>query len=153
MMLQHLLKGKTMDFESDNSIAFLIAKTRNILKNELEKELKPYGISYAQRVILIRLSEKDALTQKELAQDTYFEQSNMTLMLDKLEQKGLIQRIPKENDRRAYLVMITPEGLKLRETLIALGDQVIEKAFRGVDRRQKEELAHLLNRLYSNLQN
>ena len=39
MMLQHLLKGKTMDFESDNSIAFLIAKTRNILKNELEKEL------------------------------------------------------------------------------------------------------------------
>ena len=56
-----------MDFESDNSIAFLIAKTRNILKNEFEKELKPYGISYAQRVILIRLSEKDALTQKELS--------------------------------------------------------------------------------------
>lgn len=142
-----------MDFESDNSIAFLIAKTRNILKNEFEKELKPYGISYAQRVILIRLSEKDALTQKELAQDTYFEQSNMTLMLDKLEQKGLIQRIPKENDRRAYLVMITTEGIKLRETLIALGERVIEKAFRGVDQRQKEELAHLLQRVYSNLQN
>lgn len=141
-----------MDFESDNSIAFLIAKTRNILKNEFEKELKPYGISYAQRVILIRLSEKDALTQKELAQDTYFEQSNMTLMLDKLEQKGLIRRVPKENDRRAYLVTITPEGLKLRETLVALGDRVIEKAFHGVDQHQKEELAHLLHTLYSNLQ-
>lgn len=141
-----------MNFESDNSVAFLIAKTRNILKNEFEKELKPYGISYAQRVILIRLSEKDALTQKELAQDTYFEQSNMTLMLDKLEQKGLIKRIPKENDRRAYLVTITPEGLKLRETLVALGDRVIEKAFRGVEQHQKEELAHLLQTLYSNLQ-
>ena len=142
-----------MSFESDNSIAFLIAKTRNILKNELEKELKPFGISYAQRVILIRLSEKDALTQKELAQDTYFEQSNMTLMLDKLELKGLIKRVPKENDRRAYLVTITPQGLELKDILIAMGDKVIEKAFRGLDQHQKEELTQLLQALYNNLKN
>ncbi|MGD9970200.1 MAG: MarR family winged helix-turn-helix transcriptional regulator [Sulfuricurvum sp.] len=141
-----------MSFESDKSIAFLIAKTRNVLKNEMEKELKPYGISYAQRVILIRLSEKDGLTQKELAQDTYFEQSNLTLMLDKLERKGLIRREPKENDRRAYMVRITPEGLQLKEPLAELGEKIIEKAFRGVDRKQKEELEHLLQTLYENLQ-
>lgn len=141
-----------MHFQSDNSIAFLIAKTRNTLKNELEKELKPLGISYAQRVILIRLSEQDGLTQKELAQDTYFEQSNMTLMLDKLERKGLIKRAPKENDRRAYLVTITKEGLALIDTLVTIGDNVIEKAFQGVDQRQKEELAQLLEKLYTNLQ-
>lgn len=141
-----------MSFESDKSIAFLIAKTRNVLKNEMEKELKPYGISYAQRVILIRLSEKDGLTQKELAQDTYFEQSNLTLMLDKLERKGLIRREPKENDRRAYMVRITPEGLQLKEPLVELGEKIIEKAFRGVDRKQKEELEHLLQTLYENLQ-
>ncbi|MGA9046972.1 MarR family winged helix-turn-helix transcriptional regulator [Sulfuricurvum sp.] len=142
-----------MSFESDTSIAFLIAKTRNILKNELEKELKPHGLTYAQRVILIRLCEKDGLTQKELAQDTYFEQSNMTLMLDKLELKGLIKRIPKENDRRAYLVKITPQGRELRGLLIKMGDHVIERAFRGVSEQQKEELSHLLKTLYENLQN
>jgi len=140
-----------MSFESDNSIAFLIAKTRNVLKNEMEKELKPYGISYAQRVILIRLCEKDGLTQKELAQDTYFEQSNMTLMLDKLELKGLIKREPKENDRRAYLVKITPEGRGLKDTLIQLGENLIEKAFKGVSPEQKENLAYLLHTLYENL--
>lgn len=142
-----------MSFESDTSIAFLIAKTRNILKNELEKELKPHGLTYAQRVILIRLCEKDGLTQKELAQDTYFEQSNMTLMLDKLELKGLIKRIPKENDRRAYLVKITPKGKELRSLLVEMGDYVIERAFKGVSEQQKEELAHLLKTLYENLQN
>ncbi|MDP3265473.1 MAG: MarR family transcriptional regulator [Sulfuricurvum sp.] len=142
-----------MSFESDKSIAFLIAKTRNILKNELEKELKPYSISYAQRVILIRLCEKDGLTQKELAQDTYFEQSNMTLMLDKLELKGLIKREPKENDRRAYLVTITAQGRELKELLISLGDNVIERAFRGVSDDQKAKLASLLQTLYENLKN
>lgn len=142
-----------MSFESDKSIAFLIAKTRNILKNELEKELKPYSISYAQRVILIRLCEKDGLTQKELAQDTYFEQSNMTLMLDKLELKGLIKREPKENDRRAYLVTITAQGRELKDLLISLGDNVIERAFRGVSDDQKDELVSLLQTLYENLKN
>ena len=142
-----------MSFESDKSIAFLIAKTRNILKNELEKELKPYSISYAQRVILIRLCEKDGLTQKELAQDTYFEQSNMTLMLDKLELKGLIKREPKENDRRAYLVTITAQGRELKDLLISLGDKVIERAFHGVSGDQKAELASLLQTLYENLKN
>jgi len=140
-----------MSFESDNSIAFLIAKTRNTLKNEMEKELKSFGISYAERVILIRLCERDGLTQKELAQDTYFEQSNMTLMLNKLEQKGLIRREPKENDRRAYLVRITSEGLALKDSLVALGEKIIDKAFQGVSNEEKETLVSLLQTLYENL--
>lgn len=140
-----------MSFESDNSVAFLIAKTRNVLKSAMEKELKPYGISYAQRVILIRLCEKDGLTQKELAQDTYFEQSNMTLMLDKLELKGLIKREPKENDRRAYLVKITPKGMELKEPLVTLGENLTERAFKGVSEEQKANLAHILHLLYENL--
>jgi len=140
-----------MSFESDKSIGFLIAKARNVLKNEFEKELKSYALSYAHRVILIRLCEKDGLTQKELAQDTYFEQSNLTLMLDKLELKGLVKRVQKENDRRAYLVTITPEGRKLKESLIQMGEDVMEKALQGVSSEQKTELAKVLQLIYENL--
>ncbi|MFY9141621.1 MarR family winged helix-turn-helix transcriptional regulator [Sulfuricurvum sp.] len=140
-----------MGFESDNSIGFLIAKARNVLKNEFEKELKPYSLSYAHRVILIRLCEKDGLTQKELAQDTYFEQSNLTLMLDKLESKGLVKRVQKENDRRAYLITITPEGKKLRGLLVQMGEKVMEKALHGVSEQQKGELTKLLQSINENL--
>jgi DNA-binding MarR family transcriptional regulator len=142
-----------MSFESDNSIAFLIAKARNVLKNEFEKELKPYALSYAHRVILVRLCEKDGLTQKELAQDTYFEQSNLTLMLDKLELKGLVKREQKEDDRRAYLVKITPEGKKLQKTLLQMGENVMERALNGVSSEQKVVLSNLLLTIYENLKN
>lgn len=142
-----------MGFESDKSIGFLIAKARNILKNEFEKELKPYSLSYAQRVILIRLSEKEGLTQKELAQDTYFEQSNLTLMLDKLESKGLVKRIAKENDRRAYIVTITQDGKKLRNTLVHMGEDVMDRALKGLSGGQKEVLSHMLQLIYENLKN
>jgi len=140
-----------MSFESDKSILFLIAKARNILKKEFEKGLKPYDISYAHRVILIRLSEKDSVTQKELAKDTYFEQSNLTLMLDKLEQKGLVKRLPKENDRRAYLISITPEGKELVRPLIEMGDAIMEKALTGISAGQKKEFSFFLESIYNNL--
>jgi len=140
-----------MGFESDKSIGFLIAKARNVLKNEFEKELKPYGLSYAHRVILIRLSEKEGLTQKELAQDTYFEQSNLTLMLDKLELKGLVKRSAKENDRRAYIITITAEGKKLRHSLIKMGDDVMEKALNGLSKEQKKAFSEMLQLVYTNL--
>ncbi|HZF71458.1 MarR family transcriptional regulator [Sulfuricurvum sp.] len=140
-----------MSFESDKSIGFLIAKARNVLKNEFEKELKPYSLSYAHRVILIRLCEKDGLTQKDLAEDTYFEQSNLTLMLNKLEHKGLVERVQKESDRRAYLVTITPKGKKLRDALVQMGENVMEKALRGIDDTQKKELAKLLQSVHENL--
>lgn len=140
-----------MSFESDKSIAFLIAKARNVLKSEFENELKPYSLSYAHRVILIRLSEKEGLTQKELAQDTYFEQSNLTLMLDKLELKGLVKRSAKENDRRAYIVTITPEGKKLRDLLVKMGEEVMDKALNGLSEKQKGELSAMLQLIYENL--
>ena len=140
-----------MGFKSDKSILFQIAKARNILKKEFEKELRSYNISYAHRVILIRLSEKDGLTQKELAQDTYFEQSNLTLMLDKLEQKGLVIRSPKENDRRAYLIKITPEGETLIPALVEMGEQIMEKAFQGIPPEKKAEFSRFLELIYDNL--
>ncbi|ADR33292.1 transcriptional regulator, MarR family [Sulfuricurvum kujiense DSM 16994] len=140
-----------MGFESDKSIGFLIAKARNTLKNEFEKELKPYSLSYAHRVILIRLSEKEGLTQKELAQDTYFEQSNLTLMLNRLELKGLVKRSAKENDRRAYIVTITPAGKRLRETLVQMGEDVMDRALRGLSGEQKEALSYMLQIIYENL--
>ncbi|MDD2837805.1 MAG: MarR family transcriptional regulator [Sulfuricurvum sp.] len=132
-----------MGFASDKSIGFLIAKARNVLKNEYEKELKPYSLSYAHRIILIRLCEKDGLTQKELAQDTYFEQSNLTLMLNTLEQKGLVERVQKENDRRAYLINITPKGKKLKKPLIQMGERIMEKALEGINEDHKAELTAL----------
>jgi len=141
-----------MSFESDKSILFLIAKARNTLKKEFEKELKPYDISYAHRVILIRLSEKDSVTQKELAKDTYFEQSNLTLMLDKLEQKGLVKRLPKENDRRAYLISITPEGKELIAPLVGMGETIMEKALAGISSEQKKEFSKFLEQIHLNLQ-
>jgi DNA-binding MarR family transcriptional regulator len=72
-------------------------------------------------------------------------------MLDKLEIKGLVKRSAKENDRRAYLITITPEGKKLRDLLLKMGDAVMNKALNGLTEKQTEELSNMLQLIYENL--
>ena len=141
-----------MNFEHDNSLGILIANVRNSLKNHVEKELLSHNITPAQRLIILRLCKKDNLTQRELAQDTYFKQSSLTLMLDKLERNGLIIRKPKNNDRRAYLIGITEEGRNLQEMLEKIGDETEKKALEGVNEEDIKVLTETLKKMYNNLQ-
>ncbi|NVJ53809.1 MAG: MarR family transcriptional regulator [Campylobacteraceae bacterium] len=140
-----------MSFEIDNAFGVLVANIRNLLKNRLEKDLKEYSVSPTESIIIRRLCEKDNLTQKELAKDTYFQQSSLTLIIDKLEKKGMVERRAKKNDRRAYLVCITKEGKKLEQILKDTSRKVEEEALKGVDKETKEQLIEILKNIHSNL--
>lgn len=111
-----------MSFESDNIFGILVANIRNCIKNNLEKILLEHDISAAQSVLIRRLCEKDCLTQQELARDTYLKPSSLTLMVDKLEKKGFVERKAKKDDRRAFLVCLTKKvkSLKKLSTLLVL---------------------------------
>lgn len=140
-----------MSFEIDNAFGVLVANIRNLLKNRLEKDLKEYNVSPTESIIIRRLCEKDNLTQKELAKDTYFQQSSLTLIIDKLEKKGMVERRAKKNDRRAYLVCITNKGKELEQILKDTSRKVEEEALKGVDKETKEQLIEILKNIHSNL--
>ncbi|WP_419768716.1 MarR family winged helix-turn-helix transcriptional regulator [Arcobacter sp.] len=140
-----------MSFEIDNAFGVLIANIRNLLKNRLEKDLQEYCVSPAESIIIRRLCEKDNLTQRELAKDTYFKQSSLTLLIDKLEKKGMVERRAKKNDRRAYLICITNEGKKLEQILKDASKKVEEEALKGVDKGTEEQLIQILKNIHSNL--
>lgn len=140
-----------MSFEIDNAFGVLVANIRNLLKNRLEKDLQEYGISPSESIIIRRLCEKDNLTQRELAKDTYFKQSSLTLLIDKLEKKGMVERKAKKNDRRAYLVCITKEGKKLEQILKDASKKVEEETLINIDTQTKELLIETLKTIHSNL--
>ncbi|RXJ86638.1 MarR family winged helix-turn-helix transcriptional regulator [Arcobacter sp. CECT 8985] len=140
-----------MAFESDNIFGVLVANIRNHLKNNLEKILQEYEISAAQSIIIRRLCEKDNLTQKELAKDTYFKQPSLTLLIDKLEKKGFVERKNKKNDRRAFLICITQKGRDLEQVIKAGIKKVEGEALEGIDNDTKELIIQTLKKVYSNL--
>jgi DNA-binding MarR family transcriptional regulator len=53
----------------------------------------------------------------ELAEAMHCDNSNITGIVDRLEERGLVERRAAENDRRVKLIVLTPDGRHLREEL------------------------------------
>jgi DNA-binding MarR family transcriptional regulator len=58
------------------------------------------------------IGHEKSLRMKELAERLGVTTGTLTVTVDRLEQKGLIQRQPHERDRRSYRVVLTPRGKK-----------------------------------------
>lgn len=140
-----------MKKELNDRIGIKIANVRNSIRNEMELALAPFEISTTQFVVLLRLCEKDRMTQKDLAFETNYKQSALTLILDKLESKGLVIREAKQNDRRAYLIAITNKGKEFETVLQNIANEVEKKVLEGISEKQKEEFISVLDKIFENL--
>ena len=140
-----------MNYLIEKYIGIKVAKVRNSIKNEMEIALMPYNITTTQFVVLVKLCEKDRMTQKDLANETNYKQSALTLILDKLESKELIIREAKENDRRAYLIAITNEGRELERKLIVVAKELEKRILDSISDEQKKEFLNTLDKIFYNL--
>lgn len=57
-------------------------------------------------------------TMSEIAAALHCDNSNVTGLIDRLEEKGLVDRQPAEHDRRVKLLELTAKGKRLREQMM-----------------------------------
>jgi len=75
------------------------------------------GVTADQYVVLAVLAEEDDVTQKELTRLTYSDANTVTAMLNRLEEKGLVERQACDRDGRARRVRLTKRGRALERSL------------------------------------
>jgi MarR family transcriptional regulator, organic hydroperoxide resistance regulator len=76
-------------------------------------------LSPPQALALHRLEVGSRLTMGELAVQLCYDNSNVTGIVDRLEERGYVARRPDPRDRRARFVELTEEGERARRTLLA----------------------------------
>jgi DNA-binding MarR family transcriptional regulator len=75
------------------------------------------GLSAAQARVLLRLQPSEAVPMHVLAERLRSEPSNLTGLVDRLEERGAIERRPSPGDRRVKALALTEHGGRLREGL------------------------------------
>jgi DNA-binding MarR family transcriptional regulator len=73
-----------------------------------------HSLSGIQAKILIRLDPAGAVTMRALADRVQYDPSNLTTVIDRLEALGAVERRPDARDRRVKGLVLTAEGLSLR---------------------------------------
>ena len=72
--------------------------------------LKRVGLSIAQCDVLTTLTEREGMSQQDLAQRLYVTKGNISGLIDRLEAAGLVERRSIASDRRSHAIYLTPDG-------------------------------------------
>lgn len=107
--------------------------------------------SLHQWFILAALSSSGDLSLKELGNNTLVTKQNMTGMVDRLKQNGLVTTYEASNDRRVTLVHITEKGKQALLNADDLGNQSNERSFKDFTEQEIEAFNHYLEQLITNL--
>jgi len=101
----------------EDSVGYLLARARTKLAKAVDVELAPLDITHAQGSIVMMLASGKYATAAELARELYIDSASMTRMIDRLEKRGLIERVPCCNDRRVINLRLTQAGQALADEL------------------------------------
>ncbi len=72
--------------------------------------IRSLGLTGSQFDVIATLGDTVGMTCKELSEKTLVTKGTLTGVLDRLEKKGLIERVPSREDRRSTIIRLTPRG-------------------------------------------
>jgi len=96
-----------------------VMSVANVMVKESHRLFRPHGISEAQFNVLNILGPEPAgLSQRALSDVLVVDRSNITGLLDRMEQSGWVKRADHPSDRRVYVVTLTAAGRQLWQKVL-----------------------------------
>jgi len=93
----------------------------------------------------------NGLVLSELGERMLVSRANITGLVDRLERDGLVYREADPQDRRSLRAKITPKAVSLLQRVAPVHGEFTAGVLSALDRRDKETLIELLEKLQSGL--
>ena len=137
-------------FCPEDSIGFLLKRCGTLLTITVDRALAEFDMTHAQLGIFLRLVNGSANTASDLARELMTDTGSMTRMLDRLEEKGFIERSRDGEDRRVVQVRLTGKGESLADKMAAIGLASVNHHLRGFSDDEITMFKDLLRRMIAN---
>lgn len=133
---------------------FLISQIKHISDRVSEKALNEQGLkdfNGAQGKLLYVLWQTEGISSAELADRAGLAPTTLTTMLDRMEQAGLVERVPHETDRRRLKIMLTERARKLKAQYGEYSESMTRAYYSGFSESEITEFESMLMRVLENL--
>ena len=135
----------------DDSFHYLSMINHMIVQKKLMEQLKDTGLTLGQPKVLDYLKDHDGASQKEIAAGCLIEAGSLTSILNRMEEKGLIERKMLNGNRRTFHIFMTESGKK-NQKLVEKAFKKIEKtALNGISEEEQKQFMDIFCRIYRNL--
>jgi DNA-binding MarR family transcriptional regulator len=129
-------------------VGYLLAQADIPLKRAFVQHIgEPFTLRPVEFTVLALVAHNPGMTGKQLAQVLAVAPPNITLVLDKMTEKGLLERVRSETDRRAQNIHLTPGGRALAERALAVSHTMEREALRHLSEGERVMLLELLHKV------
>jgi DNA-binding MarR family transcriptional regulator len=127
----------------------LVYAVSAIMRKASDRALAYWGLTVAQAPVLVILREAGRPVMiTEVARRLLLETPSVTTMVDRLTERGLVERVKDPKDRRKTLVALTRKGRHLVDAVREPGHQLEEEMFGALDQGERETLRAILQKLH-----
>lgn len=125
----------------------LFRKTFAKLQRIAEDDLRKYGTTPSQFNILWNLSVEESTPMSELSKQSACVNSNITSIIGRMEERGLVKRTQDKKDRRVVRVELTEDGKELYKKTVLPHKQFLAKMLECYNENELSELNKLLDKV------
>lgn len=136
-----------------NSLHYLIMANQMLVQKALIERIKESGLTIGQPKILDYLKDHDGSNQKEIAQACFIEAGSLTSVLNKMEEKDLIERRILNGNRRTYHIFMTKKGKEKQKLVEQAFQEIEQKALENISKEEYKQFLLVYKKIYLNLQN
>ena len=134
---------------------FYISRIKQVNTRLLNKFLAQKNITAfngEQGRILHVLWENDGISNRELSKKSGLAMSSLTTMLERMEEKKLLERRVDENDKRKILIFLTDYAKSLKSEYDEISDKMNEISFEGISDEERLAFEATLEKVLYNFE-
>ena len=135
----------------DASVHYLSMINHMIVQKKLMEQLKDTGLTLGQPKVLDYLKDHDGVSQKEIAAGCLIEAGSLTSILNRMEEKDLIERKMLNGNRRTFHIFMTESGKKNQKLVEETFEKIEETALNNVSEEEQKVFMEIFLRIYRNL--
>jgi DNA-binding MarR family transcriptional regulator len=133
--------------DRDDSLAEAVRSVAHQLRRISVESLARWEVSPSQARALRVVTQHGAIRPTELSEHLHIAPRSATEVVDFLEAKGLVERRPDPQDRRATLVAVTDHGVEIGKAIRSAQGAETERLFDRLGTTDRDHLARILRKL------
>ena len=135
----------------NDSFHYLSMANHMMVQKKLMEQLKDTGLTLGQPKVLDYLKDHDGASQTEIAAGCLIEAGSLTSILNRMEEKGLIERKMLNGNRRTFHIFMTESGKKNQKLVEETFEKIEETALNNVSEEEQKVFMEIFLRIYRNL--
>ena len=135
----------------NDSFHYLSMANHMMVQKKLMEQLKDTGLTLGQPKVLDYLKDHDGASQKEIAAGCLIEAGSLTSILNRMEEKGLIEKKMLNGNCRTFHIFMTESGKKNQKLVEETFEKIEETALNNVSEEEQKVFMEIFLRIYRNL--